>query len=57
LNPAVAVKMGDELGSLEPGKKADVLIVERVDGEFPAVTTAIVDGRIILTTDYRQRTA
>jgi alpha-D-ribose 1-methylphosphonate 5-triphosphate diphosphatase len=57
LNPAVAVKMGDELGSLEPGKKADVLLVERVDGEFPAVTTAIVDGRIILTTDYRQRTA
>jgi alpha-D-ribose 1-methylphosphonate 5-triphosphate diphosphatase len=54
LNPARAVKMGDELGSLKPGKKADVLIVERLEGGFPAVTTAIVDGRAIMTTDYRR---
>jgi alpha-D-ribose 1-methylphosphonate 5-triphosphate diphosphatase len=54
LNPARAVKMGDELGSLKPGKKADVLIVERLEGGFPAVTTAIVDGRVIMTTDYRR---
>jgi alpha-D-ribose 1-methylphosphonate 5-triphosphate diphosphatase len=53
LNPAEAVKMGDELGSLKPGKKADVLIVERLEGGFPAVTATIVDGRVIMTTDYR----
>jgi alpha-D-ribose 1-methylphosphonate 5-triphosphate diphosphatase len=54
LNPAKAVKMGDELGSLEPGKKADILLVERIEGGFPAVTTVLVDGRLIMTTDYRR---
>jgi len=54
LNPAEAVKMGNELGSLKPGKKADILIVEMLEGGFPAVTTTIVDGRIIMTTDYRK---
>jgi alpha-D-ribose 1-methylphosphonate 5-triphosphate diphosphatase len=54
LNPAEAVKMGKELGSLKPGKKADILLVEKIDGVFPAVTTVIVDGRVIMTTDYRK---
>jgi alpha-D-ribose 1-methylphosphonate 5-triphosphate diphosphatase len=55
LNPASAVKMGDEIGSLTPGKKADIILVEKIDGGFPAVTTVFVDGRVIMTTDYRQR--
>ena len=46
--------MGKELGSLKPGKKADILLVEKIDGVFPAVTTVIVDGRVIMTTDYRK---
>jgi alpha-D-ribose 1-methylphosphonate 5-triphosphate diphosphatase len=54
LNPAEAVKMGEELGSLKPGKKADILVVEMLEGGFPAVTTTIVDGRPIMTTDYRK---
>ena len=54
LNPARAVKMGDEIGSLAPGKKADLLLVERIDGGFPAVTLVMVDGRTIMTTDYRK---
>lgn len=53
LNPASAVMMGEELGSLAPGKKADIIIVEKIDGGFPAVTTVLVDGRTIMTTDYR----
>jgi alpha-D-ribose 1-methylphosphonate 5-triphosphate diphosphatase len=53
LNPAVAVMMGDELGSLKPGKKADIILVEKIGGNFPAVTTVIVDGRRIMTTQYR----
>jgi alpha-D-ribose 1-methylphosphonate 5-triphosphate diphosphatase len=55
LNPAQAVNMGLELGSLVPGKKADILLVERADDGFPAVTNAIVDGRTILTTEYRKQ--
>ncbi|MGO8692639.1 MAG: phosphonate metabolism protein PhnM [Rectinemataceae bacterium] len=53
LNPAEAVHMGCEIGSLRAGKKADILIVEKIGEEFPAVTAVIVDGRRILTTDYR----
>ena len=58
LNPAKAVRMGKEIGSLVPGKKADILIVERIPGGesargFPAVTTVIVAGRRILRVEYR----
>ncbi len=54
LNPAEAVRMGDDIGSLKPGKKADIIIVDRIDGGFPAVTAVFVDGRMIMTTDYRR---
>ena len=54
LNPAKAVMMGGQLGSLLPGKKADLIIVEKIDGEFPAVTMVLVDGHAVLTTDYRE---
>jgi alpha-D-ribose 1-methylphosphonate 5-triphosphate diphosphatase len=54
LNPAEAVRMGDDIGSLKPGKKADMIIVDRIDGGFPAVTAVFVDGRMIMTTDYRR---
>jgi len=54
LNPARAVNMDRDYGSLEAGKKADLLIVERLDDHFPAVTTALVDGCIVLTTHYRK---
>ena len=49
--------MGEELGSLAPGKKADMIIVEKIDGGFPAVTVVLVDGRTIMTTDYRDHNA
>ncbi len=53
LNPARAVRMDRELGSIETGKKADLLIVETVDGDFPVITSVFVDGRRILATGYR----
>lgn len=53
LNPAMAVNLGDRLGSLVPGKKADLILVERIGAGFPVVTRVIVDGRTIMTTDYR----
>jgi Metal-dependent hydrolase involved in phosphonate metabolism len=43
-NPAKAMKIYDERGSLAPGKKADVLLISEFDGH-PAVTGAMVNGR------------
>lgn len=53
LNPAKAVRMDDELGSIKPGKKADLLIIERMDDGYPMLTTTMVNGSVITTTNYR----
>ena len=53
-NPARAVLMDDEVGSIEIGKKADILLVTIGDDVFPAVTTAIVDGIKIYESRYRR---
>ncbi|MCK1991929.1 phosphonate metabolism protein PhnM [Peribacillus muralis] len=53
LNPAKAVKMEDEIGSIHEGKKADILIIEKISGDFPVITTVIVDGKLIQKTNYR----
>ena len=51
INPARAVGIDRDLGSLEEGKKADILVVREVpqeDGQtFPAITTTLVDGRVV----------
>jgi len=53
LNPAVAVKMDSEIGSIVPGKKADVLIINKIEGDFPVITCVMVDGKVITQTNYR----
>ncbi|MFE4704531.1 phosphonate metabolism protein PhnM [Peribacillus simplex] len=53
INPAKAVKMEDEIGSIHEGKKADILIIEKISGDFPVITTVIVDGKLIQKTNYR----
>ena len=53
INPARAVMMDDEYGSLEPGKKGDVLIINRLDDGLPVITRVFVDGKPVLKTDYR----
>lgn len=52
-NPAKAVLMDAEIGSLGARKRADVLIVSLVDG-YPAVTDAFVDGVRLYTARYRR---
>jgi phosphonate metabolism protein PhnM len=52
-NAALAVGMDAELGSVEAGKKADLLVVDELEDGFPVVTAAFVDGRSILRTSYR----
>lgn len=54
LNPAEAVNISDIYGSLEKGKMADILIVERLEDHFPAVTTAFVGGYLVFNTNYRR---
>ncbi len=53
LNPAKAVQIDDELGSIKEGKKADIIIIEKMDDGFPIVTASIVDGKLITRTMYR----
>jgi alpha-D-ribose 1-methylphosphonate 5-triphosphate diphosphatase len=53
LNPAKAVRMDEELGSIKPGKKADILIIERMEDGYPMLTTTMVNGAVITTTNYR----
>ena len=49
LNPAESVHLDKTLGSLEPGKAADLLIVRLQDG-LPMVTHSMVDGVMVLQT-------
>lgn len=54
LHPAQAVNIDAEYGSVTEGKKADLLIVERLEpDDFPVVTCVIVDGKLIQKTNYR----
>jgi alpha-D-ribose 1-methylphosphonate 5-triphosphate diphosphatase len=49
LNPARAVGIGDWTGSIEPGKAADLILVNTSHG-IPEVTRTIVNGRTVFTT-------
>ena len=53
LNPAKAVGLGSEYGSIQPGKKADLLIIELLDG-YPVITHVLVDGRTTSRVEYRR---
>lgn len=53
INPAKAVNMDDELGSIREGKKADLLIIEKIEADFPVITAVFVDGKLIQKTNYR----
>ena len=54
LNPARAVMMDGEVGSLRPGKKADLVVVQQLENGFPVITHAMVDGRSVLRMSYRE---
>jgi alpha-D-ribose 1-methylphosphonate 5-triphosphate diphosphatase len=55
LHPAQAVGLADELGSVETGKKADLLVIRELADGFPYVETALVDGRVLLAMNYRSQ--
>jgi len=53
LNPAKALKIDADYGSVEAGKKADLLIVELMDG-YPVITHAFVEGKTTSRIEYRK---
>lgn len=53
INPAKALHLDGELGSIQQGKKADLLIIEKVSPDFPVLTGVFVDGKLIQRTHYR----
>lgn len=54
LHPAQAVNMESEIGSIREGKKADLLIIEKIDVDFPVITAVFVDGKLSQKTNYRK---
>lgn len=53
INPAKAAGLDHEIGSIKEGKKADLLIIEKIQPDFPVITMVMVDGKIIQKTNYR----
>ncbi len=53
LNPAKAVKIDNQYGSIEKGKKADLIIVELQD-KYPVATHTLVDGIVVSRIEYRK---
>ncbi|WP_200416145.1 phosphonate metabolism protein PhnM [Virgibacillus salexigens] len=53
LNPAKAVQMDEEVGSIRAGKRADIIVIERMDDGYPMLTATMVNGALMTTTNYR----
>ncbi|ABR47368.1 phosphonate metabolism protein PhnM [Alkaliphilus metalliredigens QYMF] len=53
INPAKAVNMDNEIGSIKENKKADLLLIEKLNNEFPKITKVFVDGEMVSTVHYR----
>jgi len=53
LNPAKAMGTDRDYGSIEPSKKADLLIVDILDG-YPVITHVFVDGNPTSRIEYRR---
>ena len=51
-NPAKAVGIFDKVGSIEEGKHADILLIEK-KSDYPVINLAMVDGHIVYRTSYR----
>jgi alpha-D-ribose 1-methylphosphonate 5-triphosphate diphosphatase len=53
LMPAKAMKIDEDYGSIEIGKKADLLIIDVLDG-YPVITQILVDGKTTSSVEYRR---
>ena len=53
LNPARAMRTDKDYGSIETGKKADLIVVDLLDG-YPVITHVFVDGNQTSRIEYRR---
>lgn len=53
LIPAKAMKIDEDYGSVEAGKKADLLIIDVLDG-YPVITHVLVEGNTTSRVEYRR---
>ncbi|MFR4210116.1 MAG: amidohydrolase family protein [[Clostridium] innocuum] len=53
IHPARATGIDRDYGSIEKGKKADLLIIRILPNELPAITEVFVDGMCIAQNHYR----
>jgi alpha-D-ribose 1-methylphosphonate 5-triphosphate diphosphatase len=51
LNPAQALGIAQDYGSIEVGKRADLILVD-TDGPYPIVRKTIMDGEITYQANY-----
>ncbi|MGE4273498.1 MAG: alpha-D-ribose 1-methylphosphonate 5-triphosphate diphosphatase [Desulfitobacterium sp.] len=51
LNPAKALGIAQEVGSIEAGKQADLLIVEQYE-DYPVVRKTLVGGKLVYQSDF-----
>lgn len=54
LNPARAVFLDDQAGSIEVGKRADLLVVRELGDGSPYVAQTFVAGNLLYTSEYRR---
>ena len=52
LNPAKAVRVADHLGSIQPGKCADLILVSK-KGKIPVVLSTFINGEEVTRLHYR----
>ena len=53
IHPARATGIDQDYGSIEKGKKADLLIIRTLPNDLPAITEVFVDGMCIAQNHYR----
>ena len=53
INPARAVNMDKEIGSIKENKKADIIIIEKIDKSYPVITSVFVDGNLVSRMNYK----
>lgn len=53
INPAKAVNICGDYGSIEVGKKADLVLIQTIENDFPVITSCFVDGKHAFQANYR----
>ena len=53
INPAKAVNMDNEIGSIKEGKKADILVIDKLNN-VPVITNVFVDGKLTSSINFRE---